>query len=100
MNINWKVRFKNPTFLAQIIASVFLPILAYMGITVQDLTSWQAVGSALALAVSNPYVLLMVVLSVYNAVIDPTTTGIMDSKQALNYTKPKDDKKEEEADSE
>ncbi len=98
MNINWKVRFKNPIFLAQLVASVFLPILAYMGITVRDLTSWETVGSVLILAVSNPYVLLMVVLSVYNAIIDPTTAGIADSKQAMTYLAPSDDKKKSDAD--
>ena len=40
--INWKVRFKNPMFYAQLIIAVLTPILAYMGITAQDLTSWTA----------------------------------------------------------
>ena len=92
MNINWKIRVTNPMFWAQIVASVFLPILAYMGMTVQDLTSWAMVGNALLLAISNPYVLLLVAMSVYNTIIDPTTTGISDSKQALSYTKPNADK--------
>ena len=39
--INWKVRFKNPVFIAQLILSILTPILTYMGITVQDLTSWE-----------------------------------------------------------
>ena len=94
MKINWKVRFKNPMFLAQIVASIFVPILAYMGITVQDLTTWDMVAKALLLAISNPYVLLLVAVSVYNTIIDPTTTGIADSKQALTYLSPSDNKKE------
>lgn len=86
--INWNVRIKNPMFWVGIAAAVFTPILTYMGITAQELTSWQMVGNTLITAVSNPYVLLMVAVSVYNAVVDPTSTGITDSAIALNYDKP------------
>ena len=90
MGINWKIRFKNPMFYAQLILSFITPILAYMGLTAQDLTTWSAVGDMLFRAVSNPYVLGMVVISVYNAVIDPTSTGITDSDRAMRYYKPND----------
>ena len=65
------------------------PILAYAGLTVQDLTSWQALGEILLGAISNPYVLGLIVVSVWNALNDPTTAGITDSAQALTYDKPK-----------
>lgn len=87
--MNWKVRFKNPLFIAQIILSVLTPILAYAGLTVKDLTTWQALGDLLMGALSNPYVLGLVVVSVFNAVTDPTTSGVKDSEQALTYAKPK-----------
>ena len=90
MKINWKVRFKNPLFIAQMILAVLTPILAYAGLTVKDLTTWQALGDLLIGALSNPYVLGLVVVSVFNAVTDPTTSGIKDSEQALTYTKPKE----------
>lgn len=93
MKINWRVRFKNPNFIAQLVLAIFVPILAYMGITAQDLTTWGAVFKVLFEAVSNPYVLVLVVVSVYNSITDPTVKGLGDSKQALNYSKPKDDKK-------
>jgi len=89
MHINWKVRFKNPQFIAQIIIAVFVPILTYAGITAQDITSWAFLMDLIVDAVSNPYVLLMVAVSVYNAVTDPTVEGIGDSRQALTYNKPK-----------
>lgn len=88
MNINWKIRLKNPAFWASITLAVFTPILAYMGITAEDLSSWQALGSVLLQAVSNPYVLVLVIASVYNAVVDPTTRGISDSKRAQSYEEP------------
>lgn len=88
MKINWKIRFKNPVFYAQIILAILTPILAYMGITAQDLTSWSYLGQVLINAVSNPYVLALVIVSIWNAVNDPTTSGVTDSAQALNYDKP------------
>ena len=88
--MNWKVRFKNPLFIAQIILAVLTPILTYAGLTVKDLTTWQALGDLLMGALSNPYVLGLVVVSVFNAVTDPTTSGVADSEQALTYTKPKE----------
>ena len=89
MKMNLKVRFRNPLFIAQIILSVIMPILTYMGLTVEDLVTWQLLGNALLEAVKNPYVLGLVVVSVWNALNDPTTKGIGDSEQALTYTEPK-----------
>lgn len=87
--MNLKVRFKNPVFIAQLILAILTPILAYAGLTVQDLTSWQALGEILLGAICNPYVLGLIVVSVWNALNDPTTAGITDSAQALTYNKPK-----------
>lgn len=89
MQINWKVRLRNPHFWVQMLFSLFTPVLAYAGITAQDLTSWALVGELLRDAAANPYVLFTIVVSVYNAIIDPTTAGIGDSQQAMNYDKPK-----------
>ena len=86
--INWKIRFKNPMFYAQLLIAVLTPILAYMGITAQDLTSWAVLGNVFFEAVKNPYVLALVIVSVYNAVVDPTTTGFSDSANALTYDIP------------
>lgn len=89
MKINLKVRFKNPVFLAQLILAIFTPILAYAGLTTQDLTTWKAFGDLIIGAFRNPYVLSLVVISVWNALNDPTTTGIGDSISALTYQTPK-----------
>jgi len=91
MKINWKVRFKNPVFIGQLVLAVFVPILAYLGITLEDLTTWRTVGQVLFEAISNPYVLMLVIVSVYNSITDPTVAGLSDSKQALGYEKPKKD---------
>ena len=89
MKINWKVRFKNPVFIGQLAMSVLLPILTYTGLTVQDMTTWAMLGKTLLQAVTNPYVLGLVMVSVWNALIDPTTKGVGDSANALTYTQPK-----------
>jgi phi LC3 family holin len=89
MNINWKVRIKNPLFWVQVALAVIVPILGYMGITAEDLTSWRVLGEVLFEAVKNPYVLALVLVSTWNAIVDPTTKGISDSKEALTYTIPK-----------
>lgn len=88
--INWKIRFKNPIFIAQLVLSVLTPILTYMGLTVQDMTSWAVLGNTLLSAISNPYVLGLIIVSVWNALNDPTTTGISDSSKAMTYDSPND----------
>ncbi|WP_212745564.1 phage holin [Marinilactibacillus psychrotolerans] len=89
--INWRVRLRNPQFIAQIAISIFVPILGYAGLTAQDLTSWAILLDLIIDAISNPYVLMIVAVSVYNAIQDPTTSGITDSMQALTYDKPRKD---------
>ena len=86
--INWTVRFKNPMFWVQIVASVFVPVMAYMGISYEDLTTWHMVGNVLITAVSNPYVLALIVWNIFNTSVDPTTTGISDSANARTYITP------------
>ena len=86
--MNIKVRVKNPVFWVQILLSILTPILAYAGLTTQDLTTWAKLGEVLIMALSNPYVLGLVALSVWNALNDPTTKGITDSTRAMEYEKP------------
>ena len=88
-NINWKVRFKNPVFWTNIILAVILPILAHLGMNWEDMTTWAALGGILFSAIQNPVIVVAVVVSVWNAVNDPTTAGIGDSAQARTYTAPK-----------
>lgn len=94
MNINWMVRVKNPSFWIGIVISIVAPVLTYFGLTVQDLTTWSAIGSLFVDAISNPYVILTILVSVYNTIVDPTTTGVTDSANALTYTEPNSDKGE------
>lgn len=84
MKINWKARVKNKLFwvalipailvLIQVVANVF-------GFTI-DLNGL----SDKLLDVVNA---IFVLLSILGVVVDPTTSGISDSEQALTYTEPK-----------
>lgn len=85
MKINWKIRFKNPVFLIQLALALVLPILAYAGLSFQDLTSWAVLWGVVKNALGNPYVLGLAAVSVWNAINDPTTAGLCDSMRALGY---------------
>lgn len=52
--INWKVRMRNPMFWAQILLFVNMPILAYLGLTAEDLNSWSVLGEVLIKAGFKP----------------------------------------------
>ena len=89
MKINWKVRFRNPVFWRNIAISIIAPILTYLGLSWEQMTTWYALGDILVQVVSNPVILVAVICSVWNAINDPTTVGDSDSALALTYTKPK-----------
>lgn len=84
--INWTVRAKNKAFWVSLIPAVLLlvqVVAAVFGFTI-DLGD---LGNKL-LAVVNA---LFAVLAILGVVTDPTTDGVFDSTQALEYTEPKKD---------
>lgn len=89
MKINWTVRFNNPIFWRNIAIAVVGPILAYYGLNWEQITTWAALGDLFIQAAGNPVVIVAVIVSIWNAINDPTTAGDSDSKQALTYTTPK-----------
>lgn len=94
MSINWKVRFANPTFWVGLIGAIGAPILAYLGIAASDLTTWGGIGDVIIATFTNPYLCVLVILSVLSflgVIVDPTTKGITDSARALSYQEPHDD---------
>lgn len=88
MNMNWKVRIKNPTWWIQAIISIVAPIMGYLGITSADITTWTALWEAMQTAISNPHVIGLALLGVWHTLNDPTTKGLFDSKRAMSYDTP------------
>lgn len=89
MKINWEVRLKNPVFWVQIGVSVLLTALGYNSMQPQDLTTWAGVGNLIVGVFTNPYLLGLCVWNAWSAINDPTTKGIVDSDNAMEYTEPK-----------
>lgn len=82
--INWKVRFANKLFWITFIPQVLLVIqlvLALIGIKV-DLGE---LGNELVEIVNAVFL----VLATLGIVVDPTTSGVEDSDQAMTYKEPK-----------
>ena len=86
--INWAVRVKNPAWWIQILVAAAIAVLSYYGMNPEDLTSWSGVGNLIVQAFSNPYVVLMMIVSIVNITIDPTSSGVSDSAKAMNYSTP------------
>ena len=86
MKINWKVRIKNKVFWLALVPAVLLLIQVVAAVFGIDL-NLDALGDKL-LAVVNA---LFAVLTILGVVTDPTTAGVSDSRQAMEYDKPRAD---------
>mgnify|MGYP002727274390 FL=1 len=91
MNINWKVRLHNPTWWAQVVCAVVLPLVCGVGAQWTEMTTWTTLGRTLLSALGNPVVVVAMLVQLWTAVTDPTTKGTGDSAQALTYETPKED---------
>lgn len=82
MKINWKVRFKNKTWLVTFLITVLAFIYQILGMfdIVPPIT--QDMATQLVTIVIN-------MLVAVGVVIDPTTAGTSDSEQAMTYEEPK-----------
>ncbi len=80
--INWKLRLQNKTTLVTLI------ILA-VGFVYQVISLFGIVPTVSEEQITNALVLLVNILVTVGVVVDPTTAGITDSKQALTYNEPK-----------
>ena len=86
MKINWKVRIKNKMFWLALIPALLLLAQVVAAVFGYELHI-EAIGDKLT-AVINA---LFAVLTILGVVTDPTTAGISDSRQAMEYDKPRAD---------
>lgn len=86
--INWKVRLRNKTFWLTAVPAVLLlasQVLKLFGV------EWDYSGLSEQLtAIVGTIFAILALLGVVN---DPTTQGVGDSRQALDYDRPKLDRK-------
>lgn len=76
--INFKLRLQNKTTLIALISAVFLML--------------QQFGLEIPHNIQEGVNTLVVILVILGIVTDPTTKGVADSEQALNYHQPRNDK--------
>lgn len=82
--INWKVRFKNKTWLISFIVTVLAFVYQVLGLfEITPAISQNDVVQLITLIVN--------MLSAVGIVIDPTTAGVSDSQRAMTYNEPKKD---------
>ena len=82
MKINWKLRLKNKTTLAALVACIVAfayQVLSILGITapISEDQITQVIGVVINL------------LAAVGVLVDPTTSGAGDSYQALEYKQPR-----------
>ena len=84
MNINWKIRFQNKTFLTGLISLVV--------VVIDDLLQLlEIVPTVTQSAVMQVAEGILTILGMVGVIADPTTAGVADSKQAMTYDVPKQD---------
>lgn len=87
MKINWRVRVKNKMFWLAIVPAILL--------IAQIVTGWFGIEIAADLIgaeaekLINAVFVLLILLGIIN---DNTVTGLSDSKQALEYKEPRNNK--------
>lgn len=82
MKINWKVRFKNKTWMLSFIALVLTFLYNVLGM-------FDIVPSVTQQEIMDAVTAVLTILAAVGVIIDPTTEGISDSDNAMTYEEPK-----------
>lgn len=85
MKVNWKVRLHHKPFWMALIATLLVLGNQVASLFGQDFSVYNEQITKIAESV-------LLVLGLLGIVLDPTTSGVSDSDQAMLYYKPKDDK--------
>lgn len=88
MKVNWKVRFKNKTWLTMFISLI-------VGFVFNMLKMFDVVPVVTESFVMNVVGQVLTFLGLIGVLVDPTTAGINDSVRAMSYEEPWTDKEEE-----
>ena len=86
--LNWKVRFKNKTWLTMFISLI-------VGFVFNMLKLFDIVPVITENLVMNIVGQVLTFLGLIGVIVDPTTAGIEDSNRAMTYTEPWNDETNE-----
>ena len=81
MKLNWKVRFKNKTWLTMFISLI-------VGFVFNMLKLFDIVPTFTENLVMNIVGQVLTFLGLIGVIVDPTTAGIEDSNRAMSYAEP------------
>ena len=82
--INWKVRFRNKTWLTMFISLI-------VGFVFNILRAFDISPVVTESLVMNIAGQILTLLGLIGVIVDPTTAGVGDSERALGYEEPWDD---------
>lgn len=85
MKVNWKVRFKNKTWLTMFISLI-------VGFVFNILKMFDIVPAVTENLIMNIVGQVLTFLGLMGVIVDPTTVGFDDSNRAMEYNEPWDDK--------
>ena len=83
--INWKVRFRNKTWLTMFISLI-------VGLVFNILRAFDISPVVTESLVMNIAGQILTLLGLIGVIVDPTTAGVGDSERALGYEEPWEDK--------
>ena len=84
-NVNWKVRFRNKTWLTMFISLI-------VGFVFNILRAFDVSPVVTESLVMNIVGQILTLLGLIGVIVDPTTAGVGDSERALGYEEPWEDK--------
>ena len=87
MKLNWKVRFRNKTWL-------FMFLSLIIGFVFNMLRLFDIYPAVTENQIVNILNQVLTFLGLVGVLVDPTTAGVGDSDRAMSYTEPWDDNRE------
>lgn len=88
MKVNWKVRFKNKTWLTMFVSLI-------IGFVFNVLKMFDVAPVVTESFVMNMAGQVLTFLGLIGVLVDPTTAGLSDSERAMGYVEPWTDHKED-----
>ena len=90
MKINWKVRVRNRQFWLGVVGAI-----GAFALSLADALGFGGSASPWVEAIEGAASAALTVLALLGVVVDPTTEGVGDSSQALQYERPRSNSEQE-----